>query len=102
MLDNSPLGFEVSVRTGEQERKSYGADSEARKTIQDRIFIAKRIQEEKILERWQLLTAEGDISRFWDNWNELHASLVKAAQEVKRTLSRRCYNVVRNEADGKT
>src|SRR5882724_8220281 len=39
MLDNSPLGFEISVRTGEQDRRSYEADSEARKTIQDRIFI---------------------------------------------------------------
>jgi len=81
MLDNSPLGFEVSVRTVEQDRKNYEADSEARKTIQDRIFIAKIMQEEKILERWQLLTAEGDISKFWSNWNDLHATLVKAAQE---------------------
>lgn len=81
MLDNSPLGLEVSVRTGEQDRKNYEADSEARKTIQDRIFIAKQMQEEKIIERWQLLLAEGDISKFWGNWNELHAALVKAAQE---------------------
>jgi hypothetical protein len=84
LLNNSPhLGYAhvINVKTGDQERQSYEADSDARKTIQDRIFIAKRVQEEKFLERWQLIMAEGDGSKFWSGWNVLHAALVKAAQE---------------------
>jgi hypothetical protein len=62
-------------------RKSYEADSEARRAIQDRIFISNRVQWEKILERWQLVTAEKDGSIFWSAWNDLHTALIKAAHE---------------------
>lgn len=58
-----------------------GADSEAVKTIQDRIFIADRMQKEQILERWQKLASDADMSRFEKGWNELHVALVKAAQD---------------------
>jgi hypothetical protein len=58
------------------------ADSEAIKTIQDRIFIADQMQKEGILERWQKLAiSDGDMSRFEKGWNEFHAALVKAAQD---------------------
>jgi hypothetical protein len=54
-------------------------DSEAEKTIQDRIFIADRVQKEDILNRWRKVVSERDVNRFEKGWNELHAALVKAA-----------------------
>lgn len=81
-MDNSPIlwcGGGLSVTTGEQEKRVMEADSEARSTIQDRIFIHNMIQNEKILERWQLIAAEKEINRFLKYWNDLHKTLVDAA-----------------------
>jgi hypothetical protein len=83
ILRNSPhLGFGIiSAKTGEQERKADEADVEARRIIHDRIFIAGTIQDEKILERWQLLMAEGNGSKFQSDWRDLHETLLKMARK---------------------
>src|SRR6267154_1581721 len=59
-------------------------DSEAEKTIQDRIFIADRAQREDILNRWQKVVSERDVNRFEKGWNDLHAALVKETDTVGR------------------
>jgi hypothetical protein len=40
-----------------------------------------RVQSENVLERWQLIAAEKDLSRIVDYWNHLHTSLVDFAHK---------------------
>jgi hypothetical protein len=85
MLDNWPdVAYEFEP-TAESKIKMWrlwsDADFEAVRTIQDRIFIADRLQKEDLLRRWQKIVSDGDVSRFEKGWNELHAALVKAAQD---------------------
>ena len=83
IMHNSPHlglgGHNISVKTGEQEQKSAEADVEARRVLQDRIFIAATVRDEKLLERWQLLMAVRDFSSFLASWREMHESIVKLA-----------------------
>jgi hypothetical protein len=69
----------ISVITGAEERAIAEANAEARRIIEDRIFIAAEVQHENILERWQLLTAEKSLSRMREYWNDLHDALVAVA-----------------------
>lgn len=78
ILHNSPyLG--IGVFTGEQERKSYEADIQARSVIEDRILIAGFIRNQKVLERWHSLAALKDAKQFINYWNELHDDMIKAS-----------------------
>ncbi|PYX33190.1 MAG: hypothetical protein DMG77_00790 [Acidobacteria bacterium] len=69
------------VITGDQQRRIFEADSEARRAIQDRIFIAKRTQQENTLERWSSLTEKEDAVSFWDEWEKLHQTLLNSAYQ---------------------
>jgi hypothetical protein len=57
------------------------ADVEARRIIEDRIFISSRVQSENVLERWQLIAAEKDVARILEYWNDLHSALVGFAHK---------------------
>ncbi len=83
LADNSPLAgqYVPHVTTAEIERRISEADVQARAAIQDRIFIAKRLETENILERWGLLAAKDEAGAIWDAWTELHDALLKAAHE---------------------
>jgi hypothetical protein len=71
-----------SLLTEEQKRLAYGkAASEGLKTIQDRIFISKRIQDEGVLTLWKSLAGERDFNKFWNSWDWLHGVIVKAAHK---------------------
>jgi hypothetical protein len=67
--------------SGEQEKGCMEADAEARRAIESRIFVARQIQRENVLERWQLLAAERDWGRMIQYWSELHATLIKTAHK---------------------
>jgi len=69
------------VTNAEDERRIYEADVTARGTIQDRIFIAAQVQEENILERWQLMAGEKDGSRLVQYWQDMHATLIRLARK---------------------
>lgn len=88
ILENFPFGvYDIEPpkeRMTEMLHIWSDADFEAGKTIQDRIFIAARIQKEDILKRWRTILSERDLSRFENGWNELHAARVKAAQDDLR------------------
>lgn len=53
------------------------ADLEARRVIEDRLFISSWVKSENLLERWQLIAAERDL----EYWNHLHTELVDFAQK---------------------
>ena|SRR6266849_8305187 len=57
------------------------ADLEARRIIEDRLFISSRVQSENVLERWQLIAAEKDSARILEYWNHLHSALVDFAHK---------------------
>jgi len=67
--------------SAEQKNQLLDADMEARRIIEDRIFIFGRVQSENLLERWQLIAAERDVSRMLEYWNHLHSALVNAAHK---------------------
>jgi hypothetical protein len=71
--------------SGEQEKEQakhlLEADLEARRVIEDRIFISSRVQSENVLERWRLIAAEKDIGRILEYWNHLHTALVDFAHK---------------------
>jgi hypothetical protein len=69
----------IEKMTTKGSQKWIEAHAEALKTIQDRIFIAQRVKEEKIEDRWGLVMAASTTNAFYTRWNELHDSLVKAA-----------------------
>lgn len=71
----------LTVITGAQERAIFEANGEARRIIEDRIFIASEVQRENVLERWQLLVAENRLARMMEYWNHLHSTLVAAARK---------------------
>lgn len=83
ILNNSPglWGGGPYVVTGEQEKNVMEADTEARSTIEDRVFIHNAIENEKVLEHWQLLVAEKEIIRFLEYWRSLHKILIDIAQK---------------------
>lgn len=74
-----PIARDLSMQSGEQERASFEARIEGQRIIEDRIFIAQRIQKEKIRERWQHLIGVKDILQFHSGMDELHQMLIKAA-----------------------
>ena len=57
------------------------ADLEARRIIEDRLFISSWVQSENVLERWQLIAAEKDSARILEYWNHLHSALVDFAHK---------------------
>jgi K+-sensing histidine kinase KdpD len=69
------------VTTAEQKQRIFEADTEARRTIQDRIFIAKWTRQENILERWSSLAEKEDAVAFWDEWEKLHQTLLNSAYQ---------------------
>jgi len=81
--ENSPhfaYDFEPSKEEAEEHGRRFSeADSKARRTIEDRIFISRYIKKEDVLERWQLIAGEENLSRTRELWQDLHASLVQAA-----------------------
>ncbi len=87
ILQNTPdLRFDGIVAiSGEQEKQLFEAyleaDLEARRIIEDRLFISRWVQSENVLERWQLIAAEKDPSRIVDYWKHLHAALVDFAHK---------------------
>jgi hypothetical protein len=91
ILQNTPdLRFDLTVEgivaiSGEQEKQlleaNLEADLEARRIIEDRLFISTWVRSENLLERWQLIAAEKDSSRIVDYWNDLHTALVDSAHK---------------------
>lgn len=82
ILQNTPdLRFAIGTISGEQEKQLLEADVEARRIIEDRLFISRRVQSENVLERWQLIAAEKDLARIVEYWNHLHAALVDFAHK---------------------
>ena len=75
ILRNFPAeGFAgAKMSSGDELRQVREAAINGRRVIQDRIFIAKRIREENILDRWQSVTAEKDLSNFYRGMCELAA-----------------------------
>ena len=63
----------------EGQRQYEEADVAARSTIEDRIFIAVQIQNENILERWQLMAGEKDASRLSEYWKDMQTTLIRLA-----------------------
>jgi hypothetical protein len=72
---------DASVIPGEQEKILLQAGVDGESIIRDRIFIAPRLQEKNILERWRLFVTEMDWSRKAEYWESLHATLVAAARK---------------------
>jgi hypothetical protein len=87
ILQKTPdLRFEGMVAiSGEQEKQLLEAyleaDLEARRIIEDRLFISSWVQRENVLERWQLIAAEKDSTRIVEYWNHLHTALVEFAHK---------------------
>jgi hypothetical protein len=87
ILQNTPdLRFDGIVAIdGKQEKQLLEAylesDLEARRIIEDRLFISNRVQSENVLERWQLIAAEKDSARILEYWNHLHSALVDFAHK---------------------
>jgi hypothetical protein len=90
ILQNTPdLRFEpiegIVAISGEQEKRLLEeyleADLEARRTIEDRLFISSCVKSENVLERWQLIAAEKDSARIVGHWNHLHTALVDFAHK---------------------
>src|SRR6266568_5644833 len=67
------------VMNPEGQRQYEEADVAARSTIEDRIFIAVQIQNENILERWQLMAGEKDASRLSEYWKDMQTTLIRLA-----------------------
>lgn len=83
IMSNSPhlgLAFPIA-HSGEQERLSHEADVDARIVIADRIFIANRMQAERVSELWAVIGASKDGNEFWMKWRELHDKLVGWARK---------------------
>ena len=68
------------VISGEQEKILLQAGGDGDSVIRDRIFIAPRLREGNILERWRLLVTEADWSRKVEYWDSPHATLIVAAR----------------------
>jgi len=83
MARNSPdFGRAVAgLATPEQLLAYDTAAGEARKTIHDRIFISKSMQDAGIRSLWQGSLANRDMSKFWNSWDRLHGVIIKAAHE---------------------
>jgi hypothetical protein len=87
ILQNTPdLRFDgivaIDGKQEEQLLEAYlEADLEARRIIEDRLFISSRVQSENVLERWQLIAAEKDSARILEYWNHLHSALVDFAHK---------------------
>src|SRR5260370_29907989 len=87
ILQHTPdLRFDGIVAiSGEQEKQLLEAfleaDLEARRIIEDRLFISSWLQSENVLERWQLIAAEKDSARILEYWNHLHSALVDFAHK---------------------
>jgi hypothetical protein len=71
----------IHVLEGEDFRKFSEANSEAQKTIRDRIFIAQRVREGTVFSLWEDIMGAATVNTFWKLWSELHAVLVKSAQD---------------------
>lgn len=69
----------VSVLTPEDKRQIFEADAEARRVIADRILIAKRIRQEDVESRWAALVGEKDFTKFWNDMDRLHDTIIKMA-----------------------
>jgi hypothetical protein len=73
----------VAIR-GEDEKQLLQdfaeADLQARRIIEDRLFISTWVKSENVLERWQLIAAEKDSARILEHWNHLHTALVEFAK----------------------
>jgi hypothetical protein len=70
--------------TEEQKRSIMDGYLAGMNSIEDRIFIDKKIRAAKIGELWeQLDLAAGDeaFQRFWGTWNNIHDHLVKMAHD---------------------
>lgn len=87
VLRNTPdLRFDGIVAiSGEDEKQLLQdfseADFEARRVIEDRLFISSWVKSENVLERWQLIAAEKDSARILKYWNHLHTALVDFAHK---------------------
>ncbi len=83
ILQNMPdLRFDGIIKiSGEQEKQLLEAYLEARRIIEDRLFISSRVQSENVLERWQLIAGEKDPARILEYWNHLHSALVDFAHK---------------------
>ncbi len=57
------------------------AAGKGKAVILDRIFVAKHIADEGILERWRLLAGERGMNRFWGYWESVHKTIVQAARK---------------------
>jgi hypothetical protein len=82
--------FAFHVREGQMSKADKASQSEyfdmshkAMWCIRDRLFIAKEMEENKILERWRVLMndflAVGEFRNFKDRFNELRTDLLKMA-----------------------
>jgi len=78
ILKNWPEGL-IGAVDGRQVLETVEAGYAGRQVIEDRILIARKMADAKILERWQLLAGERDLSRLRDYWVDLHRVLVEMA-----------------------
>jgi len=74
-------GEGITVREGEASRIVDEADAEAKRTIEDRIFISEKVKNAKILSDWLMLMAASTYPVFYDRWSDLHTKMVKLAME---------------------
>ena len=82
MARNSPdFGMPVGSHEDAQRDAYEQAASKGKAIILDRLFVAKLIADQRILERWQLLAGERDLSRFWGYWESVHRTIVQAARK---------------------
>jgi hypothetical protein len=80
--DNSPgLLYEIAALSPEQRQKAQEAHRNAQGCIEDRLSIAGTMERERILERWQLLTAKTGWTEFWVEWGIFHSTLIALAQK---------------------
>jgi len=74
-----PTPMDSNVITSEEMHKLMASDTEARKTIGDRIFISNFIKREDIQSRWTIVVAGSRGGNMMDYWHALHETLIKSA-----------------------
>ncbi len=83
MAQNSlDFGENLSSVTGEHHRLAYEtAASEARRTINDRIFVTKQVEAAAVLDLWQGLAGERDMLSFWNKWRWIRQRIIETARD---------------------
>jgi hypothetical protein len=83
MAQNSPhFGMALKGMAIDGQRDAYEqAAGRGKAIIRDRIFVAQLVADEQLLDQWQALAGARDMSEFWNQWEILHRTIVKAARK---------------------